>query len=354
MNRLDLLDAMSQAKPALSSQDYVPVLTHFVFDGETLRSYNDSLGIQVEFPSELKCALPGSLLQSLVSKYSSEELKFEVGSDKVEMKCGRNRTMLSYLELKDAIDWMPQEGSSFAEFKADGQFIKGIDRCRLFCSGNAERLEEFGVTLLSDGDGKMALCSTDNVTMSRQTLKLNTYEGDAFKCIIPIAWCDVLIDLTNRIGDEDVQIEVGDGYIMADISGESIVFCKLLEAEPYDFNQTIDSSLEGLDYDKSLTDVPSEFYGALERDLVIQSTQDDKSVSITLSGNVLKMNCSSSLGDADDDITFDTKFPNLDFTCDPEKLVKAGKICSKMAFLDGVVVAKEGSFIHLISHNAED
>lgn len=354
MNRLDLIDAMRLAKSALSNQDYLPILKHFVFDGESLSAYNDSLGISIDFESDLKCAIPGDLLQSLVTKYSAEELKFDVGEEKIEMKCGRNRTSLPYLPLEDAIDWIPNT-DPLTDFKADGAFLMGLDRCKEFVGDDANRLAEIGVTITAKADGSGDLFATDNLTMSRQHLNLKNFEGDELNCIIPVAWCNTVINLTNEIGDEDVHIEFGEGYVMADIGeGEAIVVAKLIEAEPYNFEEIIDQNLEGVEYEKSLVSPPVEFYAALERNLVIQSVSQDKEVDISLSGSVMKMNCNSAIGDSDDDITFETKFNDIDFKCDPQLLTKAGKICSKLAFLQNVVVAKEGPFIHLISHNASD
>lgn len=356
MDRKDLLDALRMAKPALSSQDFIPVLKHFVFDGQTVSAYNDNLGIQIEFPSELQCAIPGDLLQSLVSKYSADELKFDFGKDKVEIKCGRNRTSLPFLDPVDDkdqfIEWMPEEGSAVATFKADGPFLVGLGRCKEFVGNDGNKLAEIGITMTTEGPSGH-LYSTDNLTISSQKLSLHSYEGADLNIIIPVPWCLAVNNLTNEIGDEDVQIEIGDGYIMADISGEAVVVAKLIEAEPYAFKEIIEENLGDSDYEKLLVTPPDEFYAALDRNLVIQGKSMEKEIDVTIADSVMAINCNSDLGNSDDTIEFDGKLDDVSFQCDPVLLMKAGKICSKLAFLDNVIIGREGSFIHIISHTAE-
>ncbi len=352
MDRKLLVDSLGMAKAALSSWDHTPILTYFCFTKDSVHAYNDDMAIECGLDSELECALPGALLYSLLSKLEGEAVTFDVKKGKVTMKCGKNKTVLPSLPNDMYSYEPPEEKSEIASFKVTPGFIVGLGRCLMGTGQDAQVKEEIGVSFIAK-DKTQALYSTDNISVSKQELNLPSYKSDEkeLSIIMPAHFCKNLISLVGAIGGEEVFVEVGDGWIFANIGGEVNLFSRLIsDAKKYDFEDVIDE-LTGGKTEKGV-ELPHEVFTALDRAIVLLSNSTDKTVTFDLDDEKLKLTVKSEMGIADDDITIDgCDFGTFEFNVNPELLMRANQYCSRYAFGDKVVICTEGSFLHIVAHN---
>lgn len=346
--REHLLQSLNLAKAAVAGQAYVPALTHFAFDGWGVLAYNDVSAIGIHAPIDLPVCLPADMLIKTLNSMTAEKVLItETDDGAVVVAAGRSKVKLPYLKLEafpfefPPVCW--EDG-----FIVTADMLKGIEKCLVGVGTDPTHPAQMGVTLEATGRG-CTLYSTDNFTISRYQSNANVKLPGDIPIILPAFFCNQLIALSKAFADEEIVVGLPKGAICANFGGQAMLFTKLLvDLEPMDFSRILNKYLQGSGPDKAV-DIPNGFESALDRALLILSTEMDKATKITIEDGKMKLFSSSGQGESSDVLAFD--FDDApSFLADPALVSRASKICRKMLPLEKVMLLADGQFLHLIAH----
>jgi DNA polymerase III sliding clamp (beta) subunit (PCNA family) len=358
ISREALARAASLVRPALSSQNYIPSLTHVRFQDGWATAYNDITAIGVKSPlEELDACLPGELMIKALSGFGASEVAIQENRKEasVVISSGRSKLKLHTLPSKDfPFEW--PEGDS-VEVELNEEILKGIERCLISVGSDPTHPAQMGVTLESDDAGQALLFSTDNFTISRFHAKS---KGSKIKLpggspvILPTFFCEQLVLLSKTFADDDVTLHLFPGAIMAVIGDKAQLFTKSpVDLEPIDFSKMVSKYFKVDSVVKMHQRIPDGFEAALGRALLVLSSSADKVTKFEVTDSYVKLSTSSDLGDSKDSLKFECDEGSEDpFHVDPSLVSRASKVCSNVTFLDRVLLLSndDASFVHMISH----
>lgn len=310
MNRADLLDAMGLAMPALSDSDLVPVLQCLAFDGGSITAYNDTIGVWVPFASDFQGAVPGKLLNALLSASGDAEIDFKAANDGIRLT-GKSKSRVMQFPLADfqeifqMVSATPDKALPI-DFPIFAKALQGVMRS---CGHDSSQPDTMGVTMIINGD--MAhLYATNNHTLSYEGVKLlKNSKIKNKRTLISSQFCKQFLALLPKI--EDPTFEVHDGYILLSGSDASpCVLGQILTNEaPTNFDGIVATHYSDA-MKEALVEIPDEFEAAVARAIVIAQSARDQSLTLLevtpgKKGATLKMETISDMGECKDEIAID-------------------------------------------------
>lgn len=350
-NRDALLKLATLVRPALSTQSFIPALTHIQFDGRWATTYNDVTAISVASDADIDACVPGELLIKALSGMNSDTVlvQRDEKGDHIRISAGRSKLKLPALPTSVFPLRMPTDKGAVVEL--DREIIDGIRRCLFSVGADPTHPSQMGVTLEVE-NGYAVLYSTDNFSISRcQTKSKVRLPADA-PIIMPTLFCDQLLALSKAFPDEDVDLLLHSGAIVAVFGKKAKLMSKLVvDLEPLDFSQILSKHLQVDDVKKKLSKLPVAFDSAWNRALLVLAGEADKATMVAGGGRLL-LTSKSALGEAEDELEIDGPLPKKDFYVDPTLVVRAAKMCGSIAFYERVMVlaSDDATFVHLIAH----
>jgi len=348
INREHLLQSLNLAKAAVAGQAYVPALTHFAFDGWGVLAYNDVSAIGIHAPIDMPVCLPAEMLIKTLNSMTAESILItETGEDAVVVAAGRSKVKIPFLPLNSFPFEFPPVCYDDG-FIVTADMLKGIEKCLVGVGTDPTRPAQMGVTLEATEFG-CVLYSTDNFTISRYKSKSHIKLPGNVPIILPAFFCNQMLALAKAFMDEEIAVGLPKGAICANFGGQAMLFTKLLvDLEPLDFARLFSKYLQGAGTDDA-AEIPNGFESALDRALLILSTEMDKATNISVAGGKMRLFSSSGQGEATDLLAFE--HPDTDsFLADPALVSRASKTCRKMKLLEKVMLLTDGQFLHLIAH----
>jgi len=357
-NREALIKIANLVRPALASAAYIPALTHICFDGEYATAYNDISAIAVRAKVPVERCIPGELLIRALNSFGADQIMFQEGKDgALVLSSGRGRVKLPTLEQK-AFPYSPpdpEKDRGAVAIAIDGGIIKGIERCLLSVNSDPTFPAQMGVTLDCGQDGFAVLYSTDNFTISRYQTKTEIdLPGDA-PVILPRFFCEQMLSLARAFPEEKIKLWLIGGALFAEFGRQAELFSKTpAEIEPLNFRAIVDKHVKLGKLKDQLFSIPNAWDSAFQRAMLVLSAEDDKATKITLAAGVINLHSTSDMGDADDQIPYDSADddPRDPFHVDPTYVIRALKSCSMLGFTERVLILADGdlNFLHIIAH----
>lgn len=355
-NREALVKIAVLVRPALSTQNYIPALTHIRFDGVYASAYNDVSGIMVKSPVDIQVCLPGELLIKTLNSFGAENISLQEASDKaVVLSSGRSKIKMPTLEVSAFPLTLP-ETKKAAEVVLDASILKGIDRCLLSVGNDPTHPAQMGVTLDADDKGNALLFSTDNFSISRyQTKSKIELPGDS-PVILPTFFCQQLVALSKAFPDEEVVLYLVPGALLVEFGRVGKLFNKtLVDLEPLDFPRIFDKHCKMAGLKDRLATIPDSWEASFNRAMLVLGGEVDKVTRVTVAEESIKVHSSSSMGDSDDTMGYDGDHrlaPQEPFYLDPALVLRASKSCGLMTFNDKALALadSEAQFTHLIAY----
>lgn len=355
LNREALIKVTNLIKPAVSTTNYIPALTHIMFDGEWATAYNDISAISVRIDTDVDACLPGELLTRTLASFSAEKIMFQSTGNEMVVSSGRSKIKMPILPSKDfPLKWPDLKKG--AELEIDANVIKGIERCLVSVGTDPTHPAQMGVTLDVDGKGHAVLFSTDNFTVSRfQTKTEVSLPGDA-PVILPTFFCQQLMILAKAFPEAEVTVLSFPGVIVAEIGKSATLLTKtLVDVEPLDFHRIINKHVPNLgDLPDLSSTIPDGWEGAFSRALLVLGGEVDKATKLTASADLLKLASSSAMGEANEALDWEGGEHTTDpFYIDPSLVMRASKACSSVYLGPAAMVMTDGQkagFLHLIAH----
>lgn len=351
INRKDLIEILNKIKPALGNQDYLPILSCFCFEKKNIYAYNDDMCIS--FPNKdipFEGAIKGDQLLKLLNSFTSENIKMKIKDNVIHINSRKSNIKLPFLKESSFI-WKGISKKSGIKFPIDNDFIEGLKLCLISIGQDVTHPEHMGVQISSDGE-EFVMCSTDNCTLSRYFLE--DYDGDDFEAIVlPELFCKQIILLFEDMKSPYLFIKKDCVYIY-DSSTQIIVLSKLIfQGEGTVFSKVLHK------YEKYFGDVffnikDSGFVDALDRALIVNGNDINKSTGLIFDNGVVVLNTETEIGHIQDKIKMgkkgvknrkkiDIKIPT-DLTC------RASKTLTQVTFKEDIVLFKhKKNFIHIIA-----
>lgn len=349
LNREFLLQTLNLAKPAIASQSFVPALTHFAFDGWGVLAYNDISAIGIKAEIDFPVCLPADLLVKSLNSMSAEKVALQMlDDDAVVISSGRSKVKMPYLPASKfpfefpSVDWDKQ-------IVLSSQIIAGIEKCIVGVGSDPSHPSQMGITLAPSKKGAR-LYSTDNATISSYstTTKIEL-PGDS-PVILPTFFCEQLLALSKAFPKEEIRMALLNGAVCAMVGEQALIHSKMLvDLEPMDFEHIIGRYTDGDSMD--FEEIPDGFDAALNRAMLVLSSEMDKASKITLDDGRMSMLSKSPQGEASDSFKVKTK-QDLVFHVDPSLVIRGCKICRKVAFHEKALILGSENFLHLIAHCA--
>lgn len=319
MKRVDILRKLEVIAPALANTDLIPILKCFWFTGSTVLAYNDQIGLSIPFKSDLRGAIPGSLLMSLLKASRAENIEMSQEGTSLKVKAASARFKLTVMSSDDFVFKMPKPSDGGTVPKdSRKELLAGIDVCLRSVSNDTSVPDQLGVTLIPS-DKSLLLFSTNNATLSHARIDVKGKLG-SFRAILPTSFCEQLLRITK---DSSFQLEINKEYALASTTDGVLLFGRLIEADqPLDFPALLEHHLpKGM---KGFVPIPSKMELVLERAAIItESEKLPTQISVGEDGKMMFLSQSKTYGEVSDVIMFEGHHPRVQAKVEA-KLLRAG------------------------------
>ena len=345
ISKAALLADLNLVKPAVSSQAFVPSLTHFLFTGTGVVGYNDLSAIEVKSDVDMCCCVPADLLIKTLNSLSSDKVAITEDAGQITLKSGNAKVKIPTLPQSDFPFSFPY-GEDEAGYELNDDILEGIEKCLAGVGTDPTHPAQMGVTIYP---GEVAtIYSTDNYTMSKfETETELEFPGDS-PVILPTFFCTQLLALAKAFKSEVVSLYVPEGAVVASFGDQAFLYTKMLVAlEPLDFPKIFKKHVNPNMID--FHELPAGLDEAVARAEIVMASDLDKIVQLKISRSTLHVSASSALGESYD--TFKLSAPDAEmFSVDPVLLSRALKSSRKMGLSENALVLSNSSYIHLIAH----
>lgn len=374
VERKVLLEKLQVVSPALSTNEMIPVLTHFWLTGKDLMAFNDRIAISTPFQTEFRGAVQSSLLEWVKSvrfktiKISPVDKGILVTGgkeDKDEKKSRYSRYDCPTLPPEDFIFEMPKASES-AEFPVDAnEFVAGLENCMRSVTSDTSVPDQLGVTLIPSDD-KLLMFSTNDQTVCYSEVKLSGECAIQERVILSGTFCQQLLRLSK--GDK-LHLEIHPDHVLFKAAGTKI-FGKLINSDnPVDFTSIIEYHLQNA---TKLFPIPERLKGILDRHIIVANSKIDRSsTAITIKDESMLFDSSSGSRGSMHDVLAVPGHPTLSTHLEP-KLLKAGiddfylpkpveedelevwsKRNGKFVVTKTCAIMRRGNLFYLVSANTE-
>lgn len=350
IDRKQLVDDLSLVKPALGRGAFVPVLSHFCFDGETVTAYDDVVAITVRCRVPVECAVPADLMLKMLASFKSNDVRMDLENSNLVMICGDSKVKFPALSPDSFIFKRGDafKGKSNFSIDVDSDFISGIQSCLVSVGADPAHPEQLGVTILS-GEEVVGMYSTDNLTLS--TYDITGFDVPAgVNVILPTAFCKNLIALYDVVKQKCVLTLYSGGWVMVTFDDWGWLYSKLpISEKPLDFALVLEKLLRDVDM-KNEAKFNEAVLDAFQR--AAACVDPSKPLSeVSIEDGVMVLHTRSSFGECRDmlDVGLDDA---KEFKIDPQHVVRVSGMVDRMTPSRDVLVLKKGKFTHLVAHCA--
>jgi len=356
MNKKDLSVKLNHAKPFLISQDFIPILTHFCFDNDSVVAYNDIAGISISMESELNCAVPGSLLLKMLGTMTAETVRVEMPNDRnINLLSGKTKLRLPILSPEEFVFDIPNT-DDLKSIQIPKEFLVGLKKCLTSVGIDPSHPEQTGITWSLEKD-RMTIFSTDNKSISMFFSEVEVDVEETTKIITPAFFCNQVIELSEYYAEnmDSITLHFDESVVVAELGENSSckIFSRLINASNLmDYNVIIGNMIEGIE-DTDFVEAPEDLDSTLERASVLLTTGDITTSEVTINNTEAVFNTESPFGKAIDTVGFSNDLGSFRFEVDPALIQRGFKVADSIAIVSKLIVMKDAdsTFIQLISHS---
>lgn len=148
ISRADFLDELTKVKPGVAKRDIIEQMTHFIFTGDNLVTYDDKLCVSKPFNTDFKCSVKAKDLYHAIATMTSTMIDIDLKRSKLILK-GQERDeggklpVMESLEsqtwdrIQDVMNQIPVDKSGDIICKdLPSDFINGAFMCMFSASKN--------------------------------------------------------------------------------------------------------------------------------------------------------------------------------------------------------------------------
>jgi len=337
LNRHALLGKLELLMPGIDKKGIAENTSSFIFDGERIYTYNDTIGVAVNFTTGLQCAVPAQSLYRLLSKLPDEAVEVALLEGALKIKGKKSRATVKVVEgAVLPFDDKVTKARDATAMPAKSSFNKAVQFC-LFTTNRHTQEQVMGcVHIASDKKGTYAE-STDSTRMTRYYF---TTEVMPLDILIPLAAAQSIIKY------EVESIAEAEGWLVFNCKGDTTFATWTVAATFPNLKKAIASFGEV----QSEIVLPPGIIETLERaEIFAQAdTKVDQDVYIVFTVNDGKMKISSSgvYGKFTETVDVEYTGAEVSFALPPLFVRDILRIVTSIQVLDGVVRCAKKRFFH--------
>lgn len=338
MNRSTLVKVLELVKPALATNNTVPILQCFTFRSNgTVSGSDDSIAIVGPVDYQNTFALHGNTLLGLLSNSSVEEVEIIANTNEVVLKAGKTVSKLPF-QSEDSFIFEPPDCKW--DFKLP--FTESLHEALLMCLETVSKDEAQpalkGITIQGN---KLYSCDGDAITR----VLLNSDVGK-HRALLSTAFCEAVLKLWSTLRVTGGMLHFSSDWVYADFDDWS-VYGRVLEIPtPIDFEAEITKTVKG----KAITTaVPAGFSDALSRARVLADPESQKT-SIAVEKRKMHLLTETHMGEVHDTLPCEGH-PDVMANVNASHLQRALVYCDKMLILDNCVVFEKSPNVFQIVSN---
>ena len=276
----------------------------------TLTGYNLDLGIIKSIPvnssEDGEIVLNASLLSNIVNKMPSGEISFSSDNKLLTViRCMDAEFTILGLSTED----YPEIPSISKEKELFLPLIdfRGMIAQTLFAVSQTEQTPIYTGTLFDIENGCLSVVSVDGYRLALKKESISSL--DDFRFVVPGKTLNeiqkLLSKFTTSEEDEKISIRVSNKHIIFEVRGYSIV-SRLLEGEFLDYKNAIPK------VSKTTVVVNTrDFLNSINRASIIINDRAKSPIKCEFTGNVVKLNCETTLGKAQDSFLAELEGENV-------------------------------------------
>jgi DNA polymerase III sliding clamp (beta) subunit (PCNA family) len=203
MKTSDLKRALRLCRGSLQSNDLIPILTHFCFDGDSVYAFNDITAVYVSLDTGIHLGVRGDTMLGVLDTLGEEVTMGMKGQSALKLKSKRADIDLTGMPKSAFVLDIPDEPVLLI-VNVDAALMRNLDMCRSTAGLNAMQREFTAVAFILE-EGELAVYSTDDTRLSRYTIPAENIidkKKGAKYFLVPAQSCRQFLDVWNDIKEE--------------------------------------------------------------------------------------------------------------------------------------------------------
>lgn len=347
MQRQKLLEILMIVRPALASNDLVPMLTHLWFEGGRVLACNDMIAISAPCAAEFTGAIPGATLLSILQASRAKEVEFAPAEQEVQVRAGSSRLKLPLLPIEKFPFEMPEPAKEAETLPvSSAEFVEAVEGCLRSVSRDTSVPDQLGVTVVP-GKKNLLLYATNGASMTRAPVAFKSERRPlARRVVLPSLFCEQLVRLARQ--EKSVKLVVAEDHVLLSTSGGVRLYGKLVEIDrPLDFAGKI-KEITPEDAAERSALIPGGLARVLERALIIADPTGERvRTQISVKDGVALFVTKSGRGEMRDRLKLDGH-PDVVVSVDVQ-WVKLGCGFEKILLTEGAVIMRRGRELYLVA-----
>jgi len=350
MNKLELLNILKLAKPALADKEVVPIFTHFCFENDVVFAYNDIMGVLFPLESGIEAAVHGDTLMGVLENTKGDEIEMVQKGNGIVIKRGKQKQTELVTLPKDDFIFNEPDTKKAISLAYDAALSKAFDLCVRTASTDTASTAMMGVTLSLDEESFMY--STDMKTISRHAI-LSGETHKPSEHILPTDFVKTLAKMFETMGEE-VTLLLTDEFAMGEFESGAFLFGRLHESDQdLDFAALIDESMDESELAEAY-DIPVDLESELKIAQAVIKNDKDTFTNLSIKKNAIVLGASANSGDTGGTLKLKGKHSDIEICVDTELVIRAISMCDKMVINETCVSTLKGDgFFHMIANVSE-
>lgn len=341
VNRAELVKKLDLTSRALG--DAAAVFKCFVFNGESVTCYNDTLAIVAPCEIGLTFAVNGPTLLGLLKNSQSEEVEFELEQFDVLIKAGKSTFKLPFL-TKDSFLFEEPDETTEIELFLNNELKSGIQSCLETASNDLSQQALMGLVIPASAK-KVTFYSCDGDALTRYSTQLkNAVSSDK---TIPGSFCDAVLKSMKDSDSASGILSICKDWVIAALDSEYIIYGRLLNTKsPVDHADLVKKTLKK---DPVFVYPPKELKEALGRAAVISDQETVKTI-LSVKNGVLSFLTEASIGIVRDEIPLKN---HSDVQAHVSASAMLNLLLPELAIMDNCCVFREGDNLFRLLSNMD-
>lgn len=337
MNRNELVKNLELIKPALATNNTIPIFQCFMFTEETVSGYNGEIAISGPCEVASECGIHGSTLLGLLSNSTAPEFELELAGSTATIKTGRTTSKLPFEPRESFIFETPDQDYK-SVLAITGSFIEGLKLARETVSNDTTQVALLGITIQDD---EMYSCDGDTVTRVRLKVGIGRH-----RILLSTAFCEAVLRLWSELDMVKGKLHFNDKMVMADFTEWQVFGTILGIPNPIDFDAEIKKTIKG--WKGNLQAIPEGLDAALSRARVLSDPESQKTT-VTVAKGRLGLLTETHMGEIRDDLPLKGHV-DIKVNINAAHLQRALKVCNQIAFLENCAVLEAENVLLIVSN----
>lgn len=335
-SKFSLYEAVINVSKAVSERAALRSLEGIKFRLENsvleLTGYDLEIGIKTEIPVRSEdhgeFILNARLFSEMIKKMPEDEILIEVSENLQVTLSGGVTTFNLFATSADEFPELPEKGKE-DKISVSQPILKDMINQTKFAVAVTDIKPVLKGELFEIDNGRLTLVALDGYRLAVRYEPIR-YDGSQ-KFVVPSKTLNEIACLLSENDGDAVCIYLSRNHIVFELNGYT-VYSRLIEGEFHPYKSAIPAN-----FTTEVIADRKELIAALERTMLLISERTPSPVRCYFENNCIKINCSTSLGKINDEISADISGPVIEigFKCryllDPLRVIKEDKVRLQMS-----------------------